>query len=173
MARERGVVRHDERLPTRQSCATCVYAMNRLSLPMVVTPPPLRGAAIHGGELAEHVAIADLEPRGLAVVLEVLRRVADRRELEDLVAGADARRALDDRVRTDPGPGADAARRPDDRVRAHRDVRGQLRLAVKRWRADRCRSRRAAPLAEVLFGFGRDHHLRAKIPRRRPRRRRW
>ena len=82
--------------------------MNRLSLPMVVTPPPLHRAAIHGGELAKHVAIADLEPRGLALVLEVLRRVADGGELEDLVVGADGGRALDDRVRSDPGAGADA-----------------------------------------------------------------
>ena len=85
--------------------------MNRLSLPMVVTPPPLRRAAIHGGELAEHVAIADFEARGLALVLEILRRVADGGELEDLVARADGGGPVDDRVRPDPGAGADAARR--------------------------------------------------------------
>ena len=64
--------------------------MNRLSLPMLVTPPPLDGAAVDGGELAEHVAVADLEARRLALVLLVLRRVADRGELEDLVVRADA-----------------------------------------------------------------------------------
>ena len=71
----------------------------------------VRGAAIHGGELAEHVAIADLEARGLALVLEILRRITDGRELEDLVAGADGGGAVDDRVRTDPGARADGARR--------------------------------------------------------------
>ena len=74
---------------------------------MVVTPLPCVGAAIDGAELAEHVAVADLEPRGLALVLVVLRRIADGRELEDLVARAHAGGAVDDRVRADQVPGAD------------------------------------------------------------------
>ena len=52
----------------------------------------VRRAAVDGRELAEHVAVADLEPRRLALVLLVLRRIADRAELEDAVADADARR---------------------------------------------------------------------------------
>ena len=44
----------------------------------------VRRAAVDGAELAEHVAVADLEPRRLAPVLLVLRRIADRGELEDL-----------------------------------------------------------------------------------------
>ena len=43
------------------------------------------GAAVDGAELADHVAIADLQARRLAGVFLVLRRLADRGELEDLV----------------------------------------------------------------------------------------
>ena len=44
-----------------------------------VTPLSWRGAAIDGAALAEHVAVADLQARRLAVVLLVLRRIADAR----------------------------------------------------------------------------------------------
>src|SRR4029078_8029339 len=84
------------------------------------------GAAVHGGELAEYIAIADLEARGLALVLEILRRVADRRELENLVLGADGGRPLDDGVRPDPGARTDAHAFLDHRVRADDDVGGKL-----------------------------------------------
>ena len=53
---------------------------------MRVTPMPVAGAAVDGAELAEHVAIADLEPALLAAVLLVLRVLADRGELKDAVA---------------------------------------------------------------------------------------
>src|SRR4029079_2651939 len=81
---------------------------------------------VHGGELAEHVAIADLEARRLALVLEVLRRIADRGELEDLVGRADGGRSVDDRVRPDPGAGADAYTVADHRERTHRDIRREF-----------------------------------------------
>ena len=64
--------------------------MNRLSLPIVVTPPPWAVPRFMRGEFAEHVAVADLEAGRLALVFEILRRVADRGELENLVARADA-----------------------------------------------------------------------------------
>ena len=74
-----------------QSCATCEYAMNRLSLPIRVTPCAMSGAAIHRAALTKHVAVADLQPRRLAVVFLVLGRIADGGKLEDAVVGADAR----------------------------------------------------------------------------------
>ena len=96
---------------------------------MTVTPPPCCGAAIHRGEFAEHVAIADLETRRFALVLEILRRVADRGELEDLVAGADA---WSGPLMTACGPIQVPAPMlhagADDRVRTHGHVGGELRL---------------------------------------------
>jgi hypothetical protein len=41
----------------------------------------------------------------LVAILLVLRRIADRRELEDAILGADPRRALDDDVRAHPRAG--------------------------------------------------------------------
>ena len=60
------------------------------------------GAAVDGDVLAEHVAVADLQPRRLASVFFVLRRIADRGELEHAVAC------------TEPGPTRDHGMRSDD-----------------------------------------------------------
>ena len=76
----------------------------------------LGGAAIDRAVLAEGVAVADLQPRRLAVVFQVLRRGADRGELEDLVVAADRGRAVDHDVRPDPGARADRRRRRRSRV---------------------------------------------------------
>ena len=44
--------------------------------------PAALGTAMDGGELADAVVVADFQARGLAVILEILRRGADRSELE-------------------------------------------------------------------------------------------
>ena len=62
----------------------------------------------------------------LAGVLAVLRRVADRRELEHLVVAAERGRAIDDGVRADPGSGTDPHARADDGEGSDRDVVGNL-----------------------------------------------
>src|SRR5258707_1018011 len=87
-----------------------------------------RNVASHRDGFAKYVAVADFEQRGLALVFLVLRRVAQGRELKNLVAGADARRSVDHRVRADPGAGADDHIRTDDRERTDLNVRRQLRL---------------------------------------------
>ena len=79
--------------------------------------PAALGAAVDGGELADAVVVADFQARGLVAILEILRRGADRGELENPVARADRCVALDDRVGTDPGGGADTHFGTDDRAR--------------------------------------------------------
>src|ERR1700722_1447188 len=61
---------------------------------------------MHRAELAEYIAIADRKLRGLALVFLVLRRRADRRELEDLIVLTYAAGSFDDGVRTHRGAGA-------------------------------------------------------------------
>jgi hypothetical protein len=78
-------------LPTMQSCAMCEEAMKRLSSPTVVTPLSLVVRAIDRHVLAKGVALADHHPRRLAGGLLVLRRIADRGELEHPVVGAERR----------------------------------------------------------------------------------
>ena len=51
----------------------------------------LRSAGVNGDEFADHVVIADDRQRRLAVVLAVLRNLADRGELENAVARSQAR----------------------------------------------------------------------------------
>jgi hypothetical protein len=58
----------------------------------------LRGAGVDGHELAKDVVVADRRGRRLAAVLAILRDVADRRELEQPVALADARASCKDHM---------------------------------------------------------------------------
>ena len=84
-------------LPTTQSCATWLPAMNKLRLPMRVMPGARPGAdghaAVDGGVLAEDVAVADDDRGRLALVGEVLRRAADDRAGADVVVRAERERA--------------------------------------------------------------------------------
>ena len=85
----------------------------------------LRRAAVERAELADGVAVADLEPRGLALVLLVLGGLADRAEMEDAVVAADARVARrSPRARRSRCPRR-SPRAADDRVRADLDVRAR------------------------------------------------
>ena len=85
-------------------------------------------AAIHRHILAEHVAIADYQARGLTLVFLVLRRIADGGELEHLVAGAQHRGAVDHGMRADPAARTDGHLGADDRERTDLDVVGNPRL---------------------------------------------
>jgi hypothetical protein len=49
----------------------------------------LHGAGVEGAEFADHVAVADFQPRRLPLVFLVLRCLAERDEMEDLVVRAD------------------------------------------------------------------------------------
>src|ERR1700753_1728631 len=88
----------------------------------------MRGSAIHGAALTEHVAVADLQPRRLAFVLFVLGRIPDGCQLVDMVLGAYPGRAVDDDVRTYDGPGPYLHVRTDDGERAHGNGRREVGL---------------------------------------------
>jgi hypothetical protein len=88
-----------------------------------------RRAGIDRHLLADDVVAADLEPRLLALVLEILRNVADRSEREDARAVADRGAAGDGNVRdqldalAELDLGADHAERPDHRGGGERGAR--------------------------------------------------
>ena len=86
----------------------------------------LRGARMDRHELAENVVVADGRRRRLAAILAVLRNLADRCELEDAIARAEARPTGDHGVRPDDAPGADRHTRADDRIGADLDVDREL-----------------------------------------------
>ena len=99
-------------------------------------------------ELAEHVVMADDEARGLAPVLEILRREPDRCERRDVGEIADLGPAVDYARRSDPAAAADDHVTPDRDVRTddrpcadprlgmhdrgRMDVRGRIRPAFHR-----------------------------------------
>src|SRR6185369_9243090 len=85
-------------------------------------------AAVDRAVFAERVAVADLQARRLASILQVLRRRADRGELEDAVLATDRGRSFDNGVRADPGAGADGHAGADHCVRTDLDVRRELRV---------------------------------------------
>src|SRR5450759_4023300 len=85
-------------------------------------------AAIHRDGFAKHVAVAELEARRLAPLFLVLRRIAQRGELINLVVGADAGRAVDHDMRPNPGTRADPHLSTDDAEGPDRDIRRNLRL---------------------------------------------
>src|SRR5690606_25239905 len=70
-------------------------------------PAAFAGAAIERHELADQVAVANLERDALAAVLLVLWIAADRGVSDDAVLATDARRTLHAAVRTDEGSVAD------------------------------------------------------------------
>ena len=113
-----------------------------------------RGAAVHGDELAKDVAGADRQPGVLAVELEILRNLADRRERVDLAVVAELGSAVDHRRGADAAVRAGAHQRPDDRVGADRRAAADLRARVDdRRRVD---LRLVGDEAEQQLGF-RDH----------------
>src|SRR5690606_27655906 len=88
------------------------------------------GTPVDGAVLADDIAIADLEPRGLAPVGDVLRRVAERAELEHAIVAPDAGRAAHHHVRAEPGAVADLDVGPDDGVGTDLDPLAETRPRI-------------------------------------------
>ena len=72
---------------------------------------------MEGGELADRVAVADLEAHRLVGELQVLRIHAEADRRIDAILAADHRRPVELDVRSDLRPVADGDVRPDDRER--------------------------------------------------------
>ena len=130
----------------------------------------LRGAAVEGAELADRVAVADLEPRGLAARTSCpAARAPMRGELEDAVVAADRRVARRSRRAGRPWcPRRSRTCGADDGVRADLDV---VRRAARRGSTiavgmDRCHDCRAGCLASIV----RIVHISRLRPRSRRRR---
>ncbi len=87
---------------------------------LVVSRPPVDGAV-----LAEHIPVADLQPRRLALILLVLGRIPEGGKRKDAVPGTDAGRAVDDNVWTHHRPRADLDVGPDDREGSHGHILGK------------------------------------------------
>src|SRR5579859_3776980 len=87
--------------------------------------PAAFGAAMDGGELADLVVVADFQPRGFTVVLEVLRSGAERGELKDPVARADRGGSFDNRV------GTNLRLRPNPDLRADYRSRSDLGRGIQ------------------------------------------
>src|SRR5262249_18425708 len=90
----------------------------------------LRGAAVERAELADGIAVSDLQAGRLARVLLVLGPAAQRAVREDAVVPADSRPSLDHDVRAYRRARADLDVLADDRVRADRHVRRKPRAGV-------------------------------------------
>src|SRR5690606_5940006 len=101
----------------------------------------LLGSAVHGDEFPDDVAVADLEPCGLAPVAEVLRCIAQTGMAVNGVAAADAGRSENGGVRADGGRfadldiGADAGKGADAHARSQLgqgvDHGGRMDVAVR------------------------------------------
>src|SRR5262249_31144056 len=83
-----------------------------------------------GDIFANGVVVTDLDRGWLVGVLLVLRRRAERGEMEDPVAPADAHRPLEHDVRADPGALAYLHLRSNHRVRPDADVAAELRAGI-------------------------------------------
>src|SRR5438132_3515049 len=84
-----------------------------------------RGAAVDGDVLADGVAVADLDRGVLAGVLLVLRRRAERGEMEDLVVAPDAQAPVEHHVRADPAALSHLDLRADHAVGPDRHASGE------------------------------------------------
>ena len=78
---------------------------------------------MHGHELAEHVPVADHEPRGLSLVLEVLGGQAHGDEREEVVAGPHRGVAVHHHVGVEDGAAPETHLRPHDAVGPHAHAR--------------------------------------------------
>ena len=84
------------------------------------------GAAMHGAVFAELVEVADLEQRGLALVLQVLGFAADGCEGVELIAAAELRRALEHDMRVQHAVVAELDMVSDDAVGPDADIGAKL-----------------------------------------------
>jgi hypothetical protein len=116
MPRQRGIVGKDGVVPDH----AVVRQMDIGHDPVVVAQYGLakvtRGANVEGAELADGVAVTDVELAGLACILLVLRNGTQRVELEDPVVPPDGRVPFDHTMGADAGAGTDSDVRADDGV---------------------------------------------------------
>ena len=94
----------------------------------------VRGATIDGRVLAHGGFVADVDPRFLASILQVLRIATQDRADADLHAFSEPHIALECRTGGDVGAVANAALRTDDRPRPDFDVLPEVRRRI-----DECR----------------------------------
>src|SRR5579862_6343285 len=85
--------------------------------------PAAFGAAVDGGELANHIIVANFDDRRFALEFQVLRLRAYRGELPDAIAFANRGVTLDHRARTDHRARSNFNVRSDHRTRADFDAR--------------------------------------------------
>ncbi|MPN31298.1 hypothetical protein SDC9_178772 [bioreactor metagenome] len=90
----------------------------------------LAGAHVERAEFSDRVAITDLKPGRLVLILLVLRLGADRAELEDLVVTSNAGMPFDNDMRSDPRAITDLDVSADDGIGADRHIRADLSVRV-------------------------------------------
>jgi len=88
------------------------------------------GSTIESAVLPDDVPVADLKPGGFAFITQMLRRIAQGRELVNFIVPADTRRPVDDDMRTDPGVVTDLHARTDDAEGADMNVFPDFRARV-------------------------------------------
>jgi hypothetical protein len=95
--------------------------------PVIVTetgnPPSLHGASINGTVLTNGIAIPYLEAGlcAFTLIFLILRIIADRTKLIDLILPANSGRATDHHLGTDPGALPDLDIRSNERPRTYTD----------------------------------------------------
>ena len=134
MSGQRGVVSQDGLVAHHAVVRDVYIGHDPVVVPDGGDAPVLHGADVEGAELADRVAVADLQTRGLARVFFVLRSCSQRTELEDAVVFANARMALDHAVRANRRARADLHMGADNRIRPHRNSRVQLRGRINEGR---------------------------------------
>ena len=105
------------------------------------------GASMNRHELAKDVAPADVERGRLALVLQVLRRQADRGKGIELRAVADRRMAIDHGRRADAAVSPEHDVGTNHRVRPDDGAAADLCVRVRRAPSGRCSARRRTPRA--------------------------
>ena len=127
VAGQRGVVGHRD-LVAQHTVVCNVHVGHD---PVVVTDTGhtrvLCGTQVEGAELADGVAVANHQLRGLTGIFLVLRHSAQGAELENPVVRTDGRVALDHAMCAHSGACAHGDMWADDRIRPHADRRVQVR----------------------------------------------
>src|SRR5690606_26573731 len=92
--------------------------------------PILGRTTIDGAVLTKRVAIADLEPRRLTFVFQVLRSCTDRGKLVDAIVAPDRGRSFDDDMRPYLAAGCDGNIRPYHRICTNLDGTVEVRTRM-------------------------------------------
>ena len=130
MAREAGAVGENSVVADLAIVREVAIRHDEIVVTQARDPAARHRAAVEGTVLTDNVAVADVEARGLALVVQMLRRFAQRDELVDAVVAPDAGRSIDDGMRANPRTLADLDIRPDNAVGPDLDILGNMRLRV-------------------------------------------